>query len=215
MNLKIIKKKKIPIKSGGMLTIGLMMMVLSGCMGSEKISKEVQRQISEDPIQGALESVDPIGRQIEGVNVVFQKRYEVTARVLGVEKYSKLRSEGRISDRDWILSWGWMRDPEKVKATGANFRQSGRFYYFKVPQESAQWIDSIARYSANTHIVADKSWVKKDIEKVKAGDVIKIKGFLINAYDSSGWAWTSSLSREDRGAGACEILWVDSIDWLR
>jgi hypothetical protein len=28
---------------------------------------------------------------------------------------------------------------------------------------------------------------------------------------SSGWRWVSSLSREDTGAGACELIWVESL----
>jgi hypothetical protein len=29
---------------------------------------------------------------------------------------------------------------------------------------------------------------------------------------ADGWSWTSSLTRDDTGPGACEVMWVD---WLR
>jgi hypothetical protein len=42
--------------------------------------------------------------------------------------------------------------------------------------------------------------------------VVQLQGWLIRTDDPSGWHWRSSLSREDTGAGACELVLVCAID---
>jgi len=48
-------------------------------------------------------------------------------------------------------------------------------------------------------------------ERIGAGDVVRIDGWLIRIDGDEGWHWQSSLSREDSGAGACELVLVCSI----
>ena len=38
-----------------------------------------------------------------------------------------------------------------------------------------------------------------------------LAGWLVQADASDGWRWRSSLSRDDSGAGACEVVYVCSI----
>ena len=44
-------------------------------------------------------------------------------------------------------------------------------------------------------------------------DLVYSKGSLIEIQASDGWRWKSSLSREDTGNGACELMKVESIVW--
>ena len=48
------------------------------------------------------------------------------------------------------------------------------------------------------------------LKNVSVGDVVSLSGFLVDVSRADGWRWTSSLSREDSGGGACELLWVES-----
>ena len=56
------------------------------------------------------------------------------------------------------------------------------------------------------------------LRNVKEGDYIKIEGYLVYLYysneDGRG-EWTSSLTRTDRGDGACEVIYVKNITWLK
>jgi len=51
------------------------------------------------------------------------------------------------------------------------------------------------------------------MKKLKKDDLVYLKGSLIEIQAKDGWRWKSSLSREDTGNGACELMRVDSIVW--
>ena len=51
------------------------------------------------------------------------------------------------------------------------------------------------------------------MKKIKKDDLVYLKGALIEIQAPDGWRWKSSLSREDTGNGACELMRVDSIIW--
>lgn len=48
--------------------------------------------------------------------------------------------------------------------------------------------------------------IARALQKVKPDDLIEVDGALIEVDASDGWYWKSSLSREDTGQGACELL---------
>ena len=41
--------------------------------------------------------------------------------------------------------------------------------------------------------------------------LIYLKGQLVEVKSSDGWTWRSSLSREDTGGGACELMLVEEV----
>jgi hypothetical protein len=46
---------------------------------------------------------------------------------------------------------------------------------------------------------------------VRPGQRVRIDGWLVQVDANDGWHWRSSLSREDTGGGACEVVYVCSI----
>jgi len=48
-------------------------------------------------------------------------------------------------------------------------------------------------------------------EHVRAGDRVRIDGWLVNVEAGDGWRWRSSLTREDSGSGACELVYACAI----
>jgi hypothetical protein len=46
---------------------------------------------------------------------------------------------------------------------------------------------------------------------VRAGDQIRLRGYLVRVAASDGWQWRSSLTRDDTGAGACELVLLESL----
>jgi len=55
------------------------------------------------------------------------------------------------------------------------------------------------------------SAVERSLMNVREGDVIVLKGYLVDVDHDSGWRWRTSMSRTDTGTGACEIVYVESI----
>ena len=50
------------------------------------------------------------------------------------------------------------------------------------------------------------------LKKIRRGDIVRIRGFLVDVDHDSGFFWRTSLSRDDTGNGSCEILYVDWIE---
>jgi hypothetical protein len=43
---------------------------------------------------------------------------------------------------------------------------------------------------------------------------VRLSGYLVEVLGDDGWRWVSSLTREDTGTGACEVIWVEQIELL-
>lgn len=46
------------------------------------------------------------------------------------------------------------------------------------------------------------------------GHIVRFHGYLIEARRDDGWHWRSSLTRNDTGNGACELIWVEDLEVL-
>jgi hypothetical protein len=49
------------------------------------------------------------------------------------------------------------------------------------------------------------------LRDVREGERVRIDGWLVEAHAPDGWRWRSSLSRDDTGAGACEVVYACTI----
>ena len=133
--------------------------------------------------------------------------FEIAARVLSVEHYSMGR-EADLSPVDLALGWGRMSDSEVLRKI--DITQGNRFYYWRVrdypiPREE------IENSSANMHMVPADADVRGTLKSVRPGQIVTIKGSLIEASVKDGWHWRSSLTRSDSGPGACELVYVTEI----
>ena len=135
--------------------------------------------------------------------------FSLQARVLSREDYSI----GRTSDyspTDLALGWGPMSVPGMAQKLRVS--QGGRWYRYGWGSEGPPIpLRQIVGNSANMHMVPADIAAARSLERVGAGDVVRIDGWLIRIDGDEGWHWQSSLSREDSGAGACELVLVCSI----
>ncbi|RJX32800.1 MAG: hypothetical protein C4516_03415 [Oxalobacter sp.] len=135
--------------------------------------------------------------------------FEIEARVLSKELYSSGR-ESELSPVDLALGWGAMSDSSVLEKLSIS--QGGRFYHYRWENEPPIPVSEIVRSSANMHLIPADSAVEKKMKSIRAGEVVYIVGQLVEARAPDGWRWRSSLTREDSGAGACEVVRVESID---
>lgn len=91
-----------------------------------------------------------------------------------------------------------------------NISQSGRWYRWQTASAPIP-LREIERSSANMHMIAANDVVADTLKELNEYDVVTIKGYLVNVLATDGWRWQSSLTRDDTGAGACELIWVESI----
>jgi hypothetical protein len=145
-----------------------------------------------------------------GATVTPLAGFSLQARILGREDYS-LGNESRFSPTDLALGWGPMATEGMAERLGVT--QGSRWYRYRWGSEGPPLPPAtIARNSANMHLVPADAAVAAAIGRTRDGQVVRLQGWLIRIDDPSGWHWQSSLSREDTGAGACELVLVCAID---
>ncbi len=154
----------------------------------------IQERTQAPVIQNADYTIEPVAR------------YAIRAKVLSTERYRF----GRMSDLspvDFALGWGPMSHNDIVEKL--NVRQSDRWYYYSWKGSPPIDPADIVRASANTHLMPANDSVRSSLFKVRAGEIVNLKGYLVNVRHRDGWTWKTSLTREDSGGGSCELMWVE------
>ena len=133
--------------------------------------------------------------------------FSLTARVLSRDNY-RFDAGSDLSPTDLAFGWGRMSDSAVLR--GIDISQSGRFYYwqtkaFPIPRRE------IETHSANMHMIPADAAVAYQLKRVRVGDVVSLDGLLVEADKANGWRWRSSLTRDDTGDGACELVYVQSL----
>lgn len=134
--------------------------------------------------------------------------FDIEARVLSVTKY-RFDKQAKLSPYDVALGWGPMSDERVLDAL--TITQSNRFYYWWGRQLPIAG-QIIAVNSANMHLIPGTRDIARQLRRLRKGHLASIKGFLVRA-DAGNWHWISSLTRQDTGAGACELIWVQEFSF--
>ena len=161
---------------------------------------------AEAPVQVNLRH----GAQLhkDATTLATRAQFDITARVLSRKDYS--RGEGAdLVPMDLALGWGRMSDSAVL--ADVDISQSGRFYYWHAKELPIPRRE-IETSSANMHMIPADPGVKRQLENIRAGQVIRLEGFLVDATRPGGWHWNTSMTRNDTGAGACELIYVESVD---
>jgi hypothetical protein len=161
---------------------------------------------SEVPFQENIKS--PVETEMGDYTLTGLAKFSIKAKILSKKNYY-IGREADLSPTDLALGWGEMSNEtilDKIEIS-----QSGRFYRwhvasFPIPRNEIQ------THSANMHLIPANDFVASDIDNVRAGEIIEMSGSLVEVTSNSdNWRWTSSLTRNDIGKGACELILVESI----
>lgn len=146
--------------------------------------------------------------QFQGYSMTNLEPYSGEFRVLSKENYNFGR-ESEISPVDFALGWGAMANPEVYKQL--SITQSNRWYYWRYENSPPIPVNEISTHSANTHLIPATNQIAKQLKAIDQDDLIYLKGQLVEVKAQDGWTWRSSLSREDTGNGACELMLVEEV----
>lgn len=169
--------------------------------------------VSREPRQTALPSpaVEPV--EFHGKSYLIEKhhRYEIAGEVLSVETYN-VAFTSEFFDVDLGLIWGPRATDLKQKYT---FNQGGRWLFWSsngpVSDDERRYITA---HISNNHLIPAEGRrnLFKAVRWPSRGDKVRITGYLVTIKNPAGGVVVaSSTSRDDDGAGACEVIWVDEI----
>jgi len=163
--------------------------------------------VIEPPRQLAPGDAQPF--QFEGYRLKPRARFELRARVLSRENYRW--SEGaNLSPVDLALGWGAMSDQAVLDRI--EISQGGRWYHTRYEYPAPLPDREIIRQSGNMHIIPADALVRKRLRAIRRGAIVHARGYLVDADHESGFRWSTSLSRDDTGNGACELFYVERLD---
>lgn len=163
--------------------------------------------VAPDPPEQWDTDVAPFWHQ--GVQIEPMANFSATARVLSAKHYSGER-DGEAVPVDLALGWGEMSDWAVLKEVTVGQRH--RYYNWRVKD----WIlprEVIETSSANMHFVPADAAIQDRLEDAGRGDVIRFSGYLIQIHGAEG-PWSSSMTRDDVGARACEVVFLESFEIL-
>ena len=160
--------------------------------------------VAAEPRQNDAASAEFVHK---GYTIAPLQTFDIEARVLGVKSYRTGR-EADLSPVDLALGWGRMSDSAVLEQVSIS--QGNRFYFWRV-KEFPIPREEIERSSANMHMIPADSGIERRLDQVREGQRVRIQGWLVEARGSDGWRWRSSLTRNDTGAGACEVIYVRDI----
>ena len=162
--------------------------------------------IRDEPLQGPV----PTGQgfwQSGDTNIRALASYNIKARLLHAERY-RWDAMADLAPIDLGVGWGVMSD--EAHAARCEFSNSGRFlnWWWSAGDSPG---DEAARSMTNMHMLPANDRVRDRLLSLRPGQLFQAGGYLVEVMRPGMGPWTSSLSRLDTGAGACEIMWVQTL----
>ena len=182
----------------------LLVALAAGCDGG--IPRPPGELAPDDPVQENVN--DGPHWQIGGYDLRGLASIAVDARVLSAEHYGRDR-ESELAPVDLALGWGPMSSNEVIDALSIG--QGSRFYHWSWSGHPPIPPAEISKHSANMHMIPADDDVRSTLLAARRGNLVHLRGWLIEVKSPDGWRWRSSLSRGDTGGGACEVVLVESL----
>ncbi|MFA5831425.1 MAG: hypothetical protein WC878_06345 [Candidatus Paceibacterota bacterium] len=190
------------------------------------IPDEANPEIFRDPVQTSVASATPIEFQKDGFSYKLTPLYDYRISGLAVHRldydnwYSLSRTDETFTT-DICMLWGENLKSGAYKNKTLTIDQDFRFCLFSYwggqPINNDQF--------SNNHLIIRNEEIKKINAEISPGDQIRITGKLVNVeayslgkvkkYEPTKAKWTTSTTRNDSGAGACEIVYVEKIEILK
>ncbi len=136
--------------------------------------------------------------------------FDLYARVLSAERY-RFDAGARLSPIDLALGWGPMSDQAVLDQV--RISQGARWFTMSWKAPPIPPVEMM-RHSANMHMIPAEAWVEDALKDARVGDIVQLRGFLVDVTDNEGWSWRTSLSRDDTGGGSCELVFVEYVSLL-
>ncbi len=160
------------------------------------------------PVQEPIARDAPVFAK-DGYRAVALASFVLEARVLRAKTYC-CGGPDRLAPVDVAFGWGRMSD--EAVLVRIDVTQADRFYYWRYAGAPPIPRREIELSSANMHLIPASKAIETKLRGLRPGNVVTLKGYLVDVSGAGGFRWTSSLTREDTGSGACELVWVEEVE---
>jgi hypothetical protein len=165
-------------------------------------------------LPGVLAAEDPVQKfcqphslgEIKGYGLTAVASYALRGRVLHTKRYWVDGND--LVPYDVAVGWGRMSD--QAVLDHLSISQTNRFYFYEWREEPPIPEQEILTHSSNNHVISANSDVAHVISSLRAGQIVSMKGWLVNVSRPDGFRWLTSTRRDDTGNGACEVFYVES-----
>ncbi len=162
----------------------------------------------------------PIRTTVNGVEYRIQPRYayEISALVVSLHHsdtwwdYAHKEWNDHINRMDLCVVWGGNAESGAYQKVSF-FNNQWECHWSWSSSEAGSAFNRAE--ASNNHMVTDDPAVAKALRKIRIGDQIRAKGYLVDySVANSGASRVSSETRTDTGNGACEVLYVEALEML-
>lgn len=164
--------------------------------------------VPSQPLQIMIKDLKPWKK--EDKVIVPMALFALKARVLSTERY-RFDAGAAVSPIDLALGWGPMSDQQVLDQLDI---VQGNRRYVMVPVNGnppLPW-EVLLAHSANMHMIPADKQIEKRLKSLRIGQIIALSGYLVGIQERGQWTWVSSLTRNDSGDGACELVWVTQLE---
>lgn len=174
------------------------------------IEKDFAPEKIADPIQTRYSGDEYISISLPDtqLRIYPHANYRIYAMVVSKKGYN-FGWESKIAPYDLALVWSGLMLPENQR--GIRYSQSNRWYFYRYDAGYPLAKSYIRSHSSNHHMIPANDNLKNALKSVKVKDKIYMEGYLVNIKGTvkgrNVW-WNTSMSRNDSGDGACEILYL-------
>lgn len=169
--------------------------------------------LGAEPAQEELETTIPVTIHRGGKTFFLLKTHsdDITAKVISAHAYDFVWTND-FFDVDLGLVWG---DQVARLESEYEFYQDHRWLFWRSDHDvSDNERAYIGTHVGNVHTLPAEGQDRlgRALRSVRAGDLVHLAGYLVTIQDAGTNVLSrSSTSRSDTGGGACEVMWVDSI----
>lgn len=179
---------------------------------------DIQQSLYRQPVQTARPSYGAFNFRYNGQNitVVPQADYYLWGLVVSHNdpttwwRFDISHDDKSPNVRDICVLWG--SNLQHTTYEDVSFHNEDNFCLWRWKPGVALNEDEIS----NNHLVTGNDAIRERIRNIHIGDQVYIKGMLVN-YSEARWNGrfrNTSMTRTDRGDGACEIIYVQDVQVL-
>lgn len=216
-----------PRHLGWLVLAGVVVLAIVGVFGWRFLTRRPAPIVSADAAQAIDLGIEPIQKTVDANPVLYTRSdgltvrafatYKIFAKVIGVRAWAAHDKASTGFPIDLALTWGDVAKSDYHKYVDFRFTDEYSanewlMFQFRGGVEPPWTSTYFMSHVSNSHICPASANIYNALMTLKEGDEVIVDGYLANAVGGDGQIqMSSSLTRDDTDAGACEAIYVQRL----